>query len=121
MTALITTGLLAWAVIMWQHGQATAGDMVLITSSGFTILHGTRDLAISLVDLTQQVARLEEAITSLLTPHELPDATDAPALPLGPGRVTFENVRFGYPGRPPVLADFTLIIEPGQRDRKSVV
>ncbi len=115
MTALITSGLLAWAVIMWQHGQATAGDMVLITSSGFTILHGTRDLAVSLVDLTQQVARLEEAITSLLTPHELPDAPDAPALPPGPGRVTFENVLFGYPGRPPVLANFSLTIEPGQR------
>ena len=115
MTALITTGLLAWAVVLWQQGLATAGDMVLITSSGFTILHGTRDLAVSLVDLTQQVARLEEAITALLTPHELPDAPGALALPRGPGRVTFEHVRFGYPGRAPVLQEFSLAIEPGQR------
>ncbi len=115
MTALITAGLLAWGVIMWQRGEASAGDMVLICSLGFTILHGTRDLAVSLVDLTQQVARLEEAITSLLTPHELPDAANALTLPHGPGRVTFEHVRFGYPGREPVLNDFSLIIEPGQR------
>ena len=115
MTAGITAGLLAWAVVMWQQGRATAGDMVLITSLGFTILHGTRDLAVSLVDLTQQVARLEEAITSLLAPHDLPDAPAALALPHGPGRVTFEGVRFGYPGRTPVLNDFSLTIEPGQR------
>ena len=115
MTALITAGLLAWGVIMWQRGEASAGDMVLICSLGFTILHGTRDLAVSLVDLTQQVARLEEAITSLLTPHELPDAAAALALPRGPGRVTFEHVRFGYPNRAPVLDDFSLTIEPGQR------
>ncbi len=115
MTALITAGLLAWGVVMWQNGQATAGDMVLICSLGFTILHGTRDLAVSLVDLTQQVARLEEAISSLLTPHELPDAPTAQALPQGPGRVTFDAVRFGYPGRPPVLDGLELVIEPGQR------
>jgi ATP-binding cassette subfamily B protein len=115
MTAFVTAGLLAWGVIMWQHGQASAGDMVLICSLGFTILHGTRDLAVSLVDLTQHIARLEEAITSLLAPHELPDRPHAPALATGPGRVTFEHVRFGYPGREPVLNDFNLTIEPGQR------
>ena len=115
MTAFITAGLLAWGVIMWQRGQASAGDMVLICSLGFTILHGTRDLAVSLVDLTQQVARLEEAITSLLTPHELPDAPAAQPLETGPGRVSFENVRFGYPGRAPVLDGLDLEIAPGQR------
>ena len=115
MTALITAGLLAWAIMMWQQGNATAGDMVLITSLGFTILHGTRDLAVSLVDLTQQVARLEEAITALLSPHELPDLPRATQLPAGPGRVTFEHVVFGYPNRQPVLNDFSITIEPGQR------
>ena len=30
LTACITAGLLAWGVIMWEHGQATPGDMVLI-------------------------------------------------------------------------------------------
>ncbi len=104
MTALITAGLLAWAVIMWQQGRATAGDMVLISSLGFTILHGTRDLAVALVDLTQHIARLDEALDALLTPHELPDAPDATTLPPGPGAVTFEHVTFAYPGRTPVVA-----------------
>ena len=115
MTALITAGLLAWAVLMWQAGRATAGDMVLICSLGFTILHGTRDLAVALVDLTQQVSRLDEAISSLLAPHGLPDAVGATHLPAGRGRVVFEQVYFAYPGRDAVLRDLDLAIEPGQR------
>jgi ATP-binding cassette subfamily B protein len=115
MTAVITAGLLAWAVIMWEDGLATAGDMVLICSLGFTILHGTRDLAVALVDLTQHVSRLDEAISSLLVQHELPDAVDAAHLPAGQGRVVFDQVYFAYPGRDPVLQDLDLAIEPGQR------
>jgi ATP-binding cassette, subfamily B, bacterial len=105
----------AWAIMLWQNGQAKVGDLVLITSLAFGILHGTRDLAVALVDLTQHVARLEEAISTLLTPHELKDSEDARTLPTGPGEVAFEQVRFAYPGRPAVLNDFTLVIAPGER------
>lgn len=114
-TALITAGLLAWAVKMWLDGDATAGDVVLISSLGFTILHGTRDLAVSLVDLTQHVARLDEAIGTLLLPHEMPDAVDARALVAGPGRVEFRDVHFAYPGRGRILHGLDLVIQPGQR------
>ena len=114
-TAVITAGLLYWAVMMWLNGQATAGDIVLIASLGFTILHGTRDLAVSLVDLTQHVARLDEAIGTLLLPHEMPDAVDATPLLPGPGRVEFKGVHFAYPGRGRILHGLDLVIEPGQR------
>ena len=114
-TAIITAGLLGWAIWMWQNGQATVGDINLICGLGFTILHGTRDLAVSLVDLTQQVARLDEALVSLLEPHTMPDAVDAEALQAGPGNVVFDHVTFAYPGRPPILRDLDLNIRAGQR------
>jgi ATP-binding cassette subfamily B protein len=117
--ALITTvlivGMAGWGITLWQHGQATVGDLVLITSLSIGILHCTRDLAVALVDLTQHVARLEEAIGALLSEHDLPDRADAEALRQGGGQVAFEKVWFGYPGRAPVLRDFDLTIEPGQR------
>jgi ATP-binding cassette subfamily B protein len=114
-TVFITAGLLGWGVVMWEQGLASAGDMVLICSLGFTILHGTRDLAVALVDVTQHVARLDEALGALLVEHDMPDAEGARALHAGPGRVSFEQVRFGYPGRPAVLKGLNLNIEPGQR------
>jgi ATP-binding cassette, subfamily B, bacterial len=115
LTAILTAGVVAWGIVLWQQGQAKVGDLVLITSLAFGILHGTRDLAVALVDLTQHVARLEEAISTLLTPHELKDRPAAQPLPAGPGKVAFEQVRFAYPGRPAVLKDFDLTIAPGQR------
>src|SRR6516165_1435406 len=117
--AVITTALIAgivgWGILLWQGGAATVGDLVLITALSFGILHCTRDLAVALVDLTQHVARLEEAIGSLLTDHDLPDRPSARPLRSGPGLVTFERVRFAYPGRASVLREFDLTIEPGQR------
>jgi ATP-binding cassette, subfamily B, bacterial len=114
-TATLIAGVVAWGILLWQQGQATVGDLVLITALSFGILHSTRDLAVALVDLTQHVARLEEAIASLLTEHELPDKPDAHPLRPGAGQVRFDHVRFAYAGRAAVLRDFDLTIEPGQR------
>ncbi len=114
-TVLLTAGMVAWAITMWREGQASAGDLVMLVSLGFTILHGTRDLAVALVDLTQHVARLDEAVATLLVPHGLPDAAGARVLQGGLGRVTFRDVRFAYPGRGTVLDGLDLAIEPGQR------
>jgi ATP-binding cassette, subfamily B, bacterial len=114
-TATLIAGVVAWGILLWQQGQATVGDLVLITALSFGILHSTRDLAVALVDLTQHVARLEEAIGSLLVEHELPDQPGARPLRPGAGRVTFDQVSFSYPHRAPVLREFNLTIEPGQR------
>ena len=125
LTALITAGLLGWTIVLWQHGQASIGDVVLISSLGFTILHGTRDLAVALVDLTQYVARLGEALESLLVAHEMPDAADAqklvtaalehPGADAGCEGISFQHVHFAYPGRATMLPDLSLTIPVGQR------
>ena len=49
--------LLAWALVLWQHGAATTGDVVLACTLGLSVLYATRDLAIALVDVTQHVGR----------------------------------------------------------------
>ena len=114
-TACAATGMIYWSVRLWQAGDATVGDIVLLTSLAISILACTRDLAVALVDLTQHMARLQEAIGTLLVPHELPDRQGAVALVPGPGAVTFEHVGFAYPSRAPVLRGFNLAIAPGQR------
>jgi ATP-binding cassette, subfamily B, bacterial len=115
LTALLTAGLVGWGIVMWERGQATPGDLVLIVSLGFTILHSSRDLAVALVDLIQHLARMEEAISVLLTAHELPDGPDATPLLTGPGEVRFEDVDFGYPGRGRIVHGLNLTIRAGER------
>ena len=114
-TAALTAGLLGWAILLWQHGRASTGDVVLVSTLGFTILHGTRDLAVALVDTVQHVARLSEALATLLLPHELRDAADARNLASPRGLVEFRDVGFAYPDGSPVLEHFALRVEPGSR------
>jgi ATP-binding cassette subfamily B protein len=82
---------------------------------GFTILHATRDLAVALVDVTQHVARLTEALGALLVPHQLCDTAHAQPLRQARGAVAFEAVEFNYPGGGPVLRGVSFAVEPGER------
>jgi ATP-binding cassette subfamily B protein len=114
-TIVLTIALLAWVITLWQQGAATTGDVVLVCTLGLSILSATRDLAVALVDVTQHVARLTEAIATLLLPHELKDHPEAEPLVRSGAAVAFNNVAFHYPGGVQVFEKFSLRIQPGQR------
>jgi ATP-binding cassette subfamily B protein len=114
-TVVLTTGLAAWAIALWQRGAITTGDVVLACTLGISVLSATRDLAVALVDVTQHLARLSEAIATLLVPHELRDHPDATPLIRRGARVAFDNVSFRYPDGRQVFTGFDLKIEPGER------
>jgi ATP-binding cassette subfamily B protein len=114
-TVALTIGLLAWAITLWQNGAATTGDVVLVCTLGISILSATRDLAVALVDVTQHVARLTEAIATLLLPHELKDHPEAEPLVKAGAAIAFNNVSFRYPGGLKVFDRFSLRLQAGQR------
>jgi ATP-binding cassette subfamily B protein len=114
-TVVLTLGLLAWAIVLWEQGFATTGDVVLACTLGMSVLHATRDLAVALVDVTQHIARLSEALATLLVPHELRDHPKATALIKRGARVELENVSFGYADGKRVFTRLNLRLEPGQR------
>jgi ATP-binding cassette subfamily B protein len=114
-TLVLTIALLAWAVRLWQLGNATTGDVVLVCTLGLSILSATRDLAVALVDVTQHVARLTEAVATLLLPHELRDHPKAETLIRSGAAIAFENISFQYPGGAKVFDHLSLRLQPGQR------
>ncbi len=114
-TVVLTIALVAWAVTLWQRGAATTGEVVLVCTLGLSILSATRDLAVALVDVTQHAARLSEAISILLLPHELRDHPEAEPLVRSGAAITFKTVSFRYPGGHQVFDNFDLRISPAQR------
>jgi ATP-binding cassette subfamily B protein len=118
-TAVLTACLLGWAVHLWQIGRATTGDIVLVCTLGFTILHASRDLAMALVDLTQYVARMREALGALLVQHDMPDVQNAKRMAAKGGQVIFNDITFRYPAAPagsaPILRHLQLDIPAGQK------
>ena len=114
-TVVLTLGLLAWALLLWQRGGITTGEVVLACTLSLSILHATRDLAVALVDVTQHLARLSEALVTLLVPHELRDRPNAAALIKRGVGVSFERVSFCYPDGRQVFDRLDLRLLPGQR------
>jgi ATP-binding cassette subfamily B protein len=114
-TIMLTLGLLAWAIVLWQRGEATTGDVVLACTLGLSVLHATRDLAVALVDVTQHIARLSEAVATLLVPHELRDHPAAQPLVKRAARVEFNDITFRYPDGQTVFEGLNLELEPGRR------
>lgn len=114
-TIVLTVAILAWAIVLWQSGSASSGDVVLVCTLGFTILHSTRDLAVALVDVTQHMARLSEAIATLLQPHQLRDHPEATPLEAKDRGIEFEGVSFAYPAGDRVFEKLDLRFEAGKR------
>jgi ATP-binding cassette, subfamily B, bacterial len=113
-TVALTFGILGWAILLWQRNAATTGDVILVCTLGLSVLHATRDLAIALADITQHIARLSEALETLLVRHEMHDAPRARQLQRQGANVTFENVTFSYARGTPVFKNLHLHIEAGQ-------
>ncbi len=114
-TVLLTLGLLTWAITLWTQGAATTGDVVLACTLSISVLSATRDLAVALVDMTQHIARLAEAVATLLVPHELCDHPEAAPLIRRGASVKFQHVDFRYPDGRQIFQDFNLSFRPGER------
>ncbi len=114
-TVLLALGLLAWAITLWQQGEATTGDVVLACTLAISVLSATRDLAVALVDITQHIARLSEAVATLLVPHDLRDHPEAAPLVRRGSSVKFENVDFRYADGQQIFKNFSLSFRPGER------
>jgi ATP-binding cassette, subfamily B, bacterial len=114
-TVVLALGLLAWAIMLWQQGAATTGDVVLACTLAISVLSATRDLAVALVDITQHIARLSEAVATLLVPHDLRDHPEAEPLVRRGASVKFENVDFRYADGQQIFGNFSLSFRPGER------
>jgi len=114
-TTMLTLGLVGWAIMLWNAGQATTGDVVLACTLSLSVLSATRDLAVALVDITQHLARLAEGVATLLVPHELRDHPQAEPLMRRGASVKFEHVTFRYGAGQQIFADFSLSFKPSER------
>lgn len=112
---VMTCGLVGWAVVLWKAKQITTGDVVFVATLGISVLSATRDLAVALVDVTQHLARLSEALRTILTPYEMIDHPEAEPLKAGGAKLEFQDVTFAYPTGRTIFDRMTINIEAGQR------
>ncbi|MEG3089700.1 ABC transporter ATP-binding protein [Sphingomonas sp. PB4P5] len=112
---LLIGGTLTWSVSRWSSGLITAGDVVVVSALTFRMLHGSRDLAMALIDTRQQFSYLAETLDIIGVPHALEDAPHARPLRRGEGSVALDDVTFGYDAHRPVLHGISIAVPAGQK------
>jgi ATP-binding cassette subfamily B protein len=112
---LAAAAMLSWAVTLWSQGRITPGDVVVVSTLTFRILHSSRDLALSLVDLSQQFGFVDETLQTIGQPRTVVNAPNATALVPRSGTVEFRSVSFSYGGPREVTHELSLTIPAGQK------
>lgn len=110
--SIMAGAMLGWAIALWLGGQVTPGDVVMVSALTFRILHGSRDLALALVDTSQQLGVVAETLNIIAQPHALTDAHEE----LAPthGGIKLVDVSYGYPDGREVFSHLFLDIPAGQ-------
>lgn len=112
--ALAQVAVLAFGGWMAIQGRISLGTFLAFSSYMTQLQAPTRMLA-GLVTIGQQARAGVERVFELLdATASVRSEPDAPALVTGPGRVSFDQVTFGYLRAEPVLDRFDLTVEPGE-------
>ncbi len=111
--SVMAGGMLIWAISLWRTGNISAGDVVMVSTLTFRILHGSRELALALVDTTQQLGAIADTLKIIVQPHALDDPEAN--LALSQGQIEFRDVTFRYPDGRRVFEHFELSIPAGQK------
>ena len=112
---LAAGGMLVWAVTLWTQGRITPGDVVLVSTLTFRVLHSSRDLALSLVDLSQQFGFIDDTLRTIAQPRTVVNAPNATSLVPRGGTVEFRQVCFSYGGHREVTHELSVTVHAGQK------
>jgi ATP-binding cassette subfamily B protein len=112
---VLAGGMLTWAVLLWSRGSITPGEVVVVSALTFRILHGSRDMALSLVELVQHFGFIEDTLNVIGQRQTVQDVDGAPVLVRRGGSVEYRNVVFSYGKAGEALHDININIPAGQK------
>jgi ATP-binding cassette subfamily B protein len=113
-SAIGTSLILVVGGAMVISGEMTTGVLVAFLAYITQFFTPIRDLSIRYNALQAAMAASERIFALLDTMPTIVDAPTAPTLPPIKGRITFENVQFGYNPERLVIRDLNLDIQPGE-------
>src|SRR5215475_13484895 len=115
LNALLIAGAGAIALALWLNGAIEVGIIAMVLPLTLQLTNMSRQIAVQITDLFEEVGIVLEGMITIAKPLQLVDPDGAKALEVHEGKITFEDVRFGYGRETGVLEGFSLTVRPGEK------
>ncbi|MEX0276431.1 MAG: ABC transporter ATP-binding protein [Ruegeria sp.] len=107
--------LLGATLLLWQGGNATAGDIVAAGAVSIRIAQMTGWVSFTLMGLYAHVGEIENGMKTLTKRDRVEDAPNAQSLTVPDGGIAFRNVSFAYGRDVGGVTDLSLTVKPGEK------
>lgn len=112
---LLPVFLVVGAVLLWQNGIATPGDIAAVGAISMRISQMTGWVSFTLMGIYSNVGELEDGMRTLTPAHGLTDAANAHPLTRVTGAIEFDAVSFAYGQRTGGINAINLTVAPGEK------
>ena len=115
MIAILQILVLFIDIHFWYIGKISLGMFVLIQSYMFSLFDILWNLGRSFTRAMKAMTDMQEVVDIFDTPIDILDPKNPEKLNMNKGNILFKNVSFSYKGGIPVLEDFNLEINSGEK------
>jgi len=104
-------------LIIYQRSinHINIGDAALILALTLTLIRDIFIITNQLVTFSEEIGICRQAISTLLSPHELTDSPNSSVLQITEGKIVFDQVHFKYKNRQDLFVDKSLTILGGSK------
>lgn len=103
------------ALWLWSKGEVGVGAVAAVTAMALRLNGISHWVMWEMTSLYEQIGTVQDGINTLSLPHHIGDAPLATALDVACGGITFSRVNFAYPNQAPLLQNFQLNIQAGEK------
>ncbi|HEV7344373.1 MAG TPA: ABC transporter ATP-binding protein [Devosia sp.] len=116
MMATMQFAILGTALLLWQQGAATPGDITFVLTMFFVLQGHLRDVGQHIRNLQRSINDMEELVALDSQRFGIEDRPGAPEIGIEAGAIAFDRVTFQYGSHAtPLYRDFSVTIAPGER------
>jgi ATP-binding cassette subfamily B multidrug efflux pump len=100
---------------LWSRGDVGVGAVAAVTAMALRLNGISHWVMWEMTSLYEQIGTVQDGMNTLALPHNIVDDPHAKALNVVSGNIAFTHVNFAYANQEPLLHNFQLTIQAGEK------